>query len=151
MLEHPHVSVLGTSVATFSGRTIRGSGDDSRIKEPQSPQPPRRGTTPEAVRLPMAGVQRIARHPTDPGFLAWSMLFSCCLAHPSAMLRRDRVMEVGGYDPTTEPAEDYDLWLRMQSSAPGCVANMGEVRCLVCLGVTLIQQTARAGESIFAP
>lgn len=127
MLENPRVSVLGTSVATFSGKTTRESGNGTRAREHQ-PLRPRRDTTPGAVHLPVSGVQRITRHPTDPAFLEWSMLFSCCLAHPSVMLRRDRVVEVGGYDPTAEPAEDYDLWLRMQSSVPGCVANLGEVR-----------------------
>lgn len=124
MLEHPRVSVLGTSVATFSGTTIREGGNCTRVKEHQ----PLRPALDTAVHLPVSAVQRIARHPTDPAFLAWSMLFICCLAHPSVMLRRDRVLEVGGYDPTTEPAEDYDLWLRIQGSAPGCIANLGEVR-----------------------
>ena len=125
MLEHPRVSVLGTSVATFSGATIRANGKHTRVQEHQ----PARSPPDTAVHLPVSAVQRIARHPTDPALLAWSMLFSCCLAHPSVVLRRDRVLDVGGYDPTTEPAEDYDLWLRMQSSAIGCVANLGEVRC----------------------
>lgn len=120
MLEHPRIAVLGASVATFSGTTIRESGNGTRIGEHPSPD--------TAVHLPVSGVQRISKHPTDPAFLAWSMLFSCCVAHPSVMLRRDRVLDVGGYDLTTEPAEDYDLWLRMESSAPGCVANLGEVR-----------------------
>eukprot|EP00903_Cladosiphon_okamuranus_P010619 g10042.t1 len=123
MLLDPRISVLGTSVATFSGTTIREGDGCARVKEDRPLRPPLE----TAVRLPVSTVQRIARHPTDPGFLAWSMLFSCCLAHPSVMLRRDRVLEVGGYDPNTEPAEDYDLWLRMQSSAPGCVENLGEV------------------------
>eukprot|EP00752_Nemacystus_decipiens_P002571 g2409.t1 len=123
MQEHPRVAVLGTSVATFSGTTIRDSGNTTRIEEHLPLQPP-----PHAVvHLPVSGVQRISRHPTDQAFLAWSMLFSCCLAHPSVMLRRDRVLAVDGYDPTAEPAEDYDLWLRMESLAPGCIANLGEV------------------------
>lgn len=125
MLEHPRVSVLGTSVATFRGGIVRASGGGTCFED-HRPLPPRRDTA--LPHLPMSGMQRIVRHPTDQAFLAWSMLFSCCLAHPSVMLRRDRVLEVGGYDPTTEPAEDYDLWLRMQRSDPGCVANSGEVR-----------------------
>lgn len=99
---------------------------------PLSPPPPvlprRRQTD---VFIPASRVQRVVAHPTAPGFLAWSLLFSCCLAHPSVMLRRDRVIEAGGYDPTAEPSEDYDLWLRMETSAPGCLANTGEVRCSV--------------------
>ena len=124
MQDHPRVSVVGTSVAVFSGTAIRESGNASGTEE----HPPLRSSPDAAVHLPLAGVQHISRHPTDPVFLAWSMLFSCCLAHPSVMLRRGRVLDVGGYDPMTEPAEDYDLWLRMESYAPGCVANLGEVR-----------------------
>ncbi|CAM9972152.1 unnamed protein product [Ectocarpus sp. 8 AP-2014] len=121
MAENPHVSVLGSSVSIFSGDSVRVGGEHKRQQQP--------GTDAASVRrhLPAAGVQRIARHPTDRALLAWSLLFGCCVAHPSVMLRRDRVVEAGGYDPATEPAEDYDLWLRMEALAPGCVANLGEV------------------------
>ncbi|MFO1183646.1 MAG: glycosyltransferase [Bauldia sp.] len=33
--------------------------------------------------------------------------------HPSVMMRREAVLEVGGYRTAAEPAEDYDLWLRL--------------------------------------
>ncbi|CAM9603134.1 unnamed protein product [Ectocarpus sp. 12 AP-2014] len=124
MLENPHVSVLGSSVATFSGDSVRVGGERKRQQQP--------GTDDTLARrhLPAAGVQRIARHPTDRALLAWSLLFGCCVAHPSVMLRRDRVMEAGGYDPATEPAEDYDLWLRLEALAPGCVANLGEAAAI---------------------
>jgi glycosyltransferase involved in cell wall biosynthesis len=35
------------------------------------------------------------------------------LGHPSVMMRRDAVVAAGGYDPAFEPAEDFDLWLRL--------------------------------------
>jgi hypothetical protein len=35
------------------------------------------------------------------------------LAHPAVMFRRAAVVEVRGYRPQIEPAEDYDLWLRL--------------------------------------
>lgn len=44
------------------------------------------------------------------------------------MLRRPAVLAAGGYDEAAEPAEDYELWLRMETESPGCMANMGEVR-----------------------
>jgi hypothetical protein len=37
----------------------------------------------------------------------------CCLVHGSVMARREMVQLVGGYRPELEPAEDYDLWLRL--------------------------------------
>lgn len=160
MLDNPHVAVLGTSVATFSGRSVRVSCDRDRAtgqhqqqrpEHQQQTEPPRQKQggdkkkekqeqeqeqeshymeEPEAmasVLLPASGVQRVASHPIDPAFLAWSMLFGCCVAHPSVMLRRDRVVRAGGYDSATEPAEDYDLWLRMEALESGSVANLGEV------------------------
>lgn len=154
MRSNPLVSVLGSAVAVFSGQCMRHRGDaivvspaafaeqrrgDSENHQPclhqqqqQQPPPlpppslPRRQTD---VYIPASQVQRVVAHPTAPGFLAWSLLFSCCLAHPSVMLRRNRVIEAGGYEPAAEPSEDYDLWLRMEASAPGCLANTGEVRC----------------------
>lgn len=37
----------------------------------------------------------------------------CAIAHPSAMMRRSPVLELGGYRPAFRHAEDYDLWLRI--------------------------------------
>ena len=33
--------------------------------------------------------------------------------HPSAMFHRETVLELGGYDPSFAPAEDYELWWRI--------------------------------------
>ncbi|CAM9326462.1 unnamed protein product [Phaeothamnion confervicola] len=79
------------------------------------------------LRVPRHEVSRVVRHPTDPLFAAWSLLFSCCIAHPSVMLRRDAVVAAGGYHADAFPAEDYDLWLRLSRAAPGGVRSMGEV------------------------
>lgn len=57
------------------------------------------------------------------------------MTHPSTILRRNDVIGLGGgggYDPAAEPAEDYDLWLRMEAFRPGCVANTGEVCVRSC-------------------
>jgi len=35
------------------------------------------------------------------------------LIHPTTMIRRRAMLEVGGYRPDFEPAEDLDLWLRL--------------------------------------
>lgn len=47
------------------------------------------------------------------------------------MLRRSAALDVGGYDPSTEPAEDYDLWLRLETAEPGSLANIGEVHFFI--------------------
>eukprot|EP00956_Cyclotella_meneghiniana_P001804 scaffold1971_cov25-Cyclotella_meneghiniana.AAC.1 len=51
---------------------------------------------------------------SDPGFLAWSMLFSCSIQHPSVMYRK-RVIQNFGYDENIKSCEDYDLRLRLIS------------------------------------
>lgn len=44
--------------------------------------------------------------------------------HPSAMMRRSAVLQIGGYDPNLCPAEDLDLWLRLGEI--GKLANLSE-------------------------
>lgn len=56
------------------------------------------------------------------GFLAgagWSIV------HPVSMMRRQPVVEVGGYRPDLEPSEDIDLFLRL--SERGRLANLPDV------------------------
>lgn len=45
--------------------------------------------------------------------LAWKLLHRNELAHGSMLLRRDAVLEAGGYDERRSRAQDYDLWLRL--------------------------------------
>lgn len=58
---------------------------------------------PRALSLVPIGSRQIAK----------ATLTHCPLIHPAAMLRRAFVAQVGGYHPELEPAEDYDLWLRL--------------------------------------
>jgi glycosyltransferase involved in cell wall biosynthesis len=46
------------------------------------------------------------------------------IIHPSAMIRRSALNQVGGYRTEFEPAEDLDLWLRLAEI--GGIANLGE-------------------------
>ncbi|MCL6433137.1 MAG: glycosyltransferase [Leptolyngbyaceae cyanobacterium HOT.MB2.61] len=46
------------------------------------------------------------------------------IQHSCAMMRRSAVLQVGGYDPATFPAEDLDLWLRLGEL--GELANLQE-------------------------
>lgn len=43
----------------------------------------------------------------------YTSLFFCCIAHSSAMFRKDLVQELGGYDVTLRRAQDADLWYRI--------------------------------------
>lgn len=49
----------------------------------------------------------------SPSRLAWKLLRRNELAHGSMLLRRDAVLEAGGYDERRSRAQDYDLWLRL--------------------------------------
>ncbi|CAM9163920.1 unnamed protein product [Choristocarpus tenellus] len=109
MLANPRVAVAGSSVAVFSSE----ASDVMREVT--------------AASVPATGFSFIARHPTDPWFLGWSLLFSCCLAHPSVIMRKSVVLAAGGYNHAAEPAEDYDLWLRLEGEMPGSVVSLGEV------------------------
>jgi len=40
------------------------------------------------------------------------------MANPASMLRRDRILDAGGYDVSLRCGEDYDLWLRMARRWP---------------------------------
>lgn len=45
------------------------------------------------------------------------LLFASALAHPSVMLRRQLILDLGGYDSRFEGLEDYDLWCRVAEIA----------------------------------
>ncbi len=47
-----------------------------------------------------------------------------CMYHPSVMMRRGKVLELGGYRREFKNAEDYDLWLRVSKLYP--LANIPE-------------------------
>ncbi|MHB8117594.1 MAG: glycosyltransferase [Methanothrix sp.] len=51
--------------------------------------------------------------PEENGFIKWWLLFSCSIMHPTVMMRRDLLDQVGGYNSDMKHAEDYDLWRRM--------------------------------------
>ncbi len=62
--------------------------------------------------------------PTSPATIRWFLMFGNCLAHPSAMMRRELIQSLG-YRAAAVHVEDYDLWIRA-SSVTG-VANIPEV------------------------
>jgi glycosyltransferase involved in cell wall biosynthesis len=50
----------------------------------------------------------------DPDLVAWWMLFYNHVAgHSAVLFRRKNALEAGGYDPSVNYAQDYDLWLRL--------------------------------------
>lgn len=51
--------------------------------------------------------------PIKHHLLRWGLCFYCPICHPSAFIRKDALVKVGGYDPEMLYAEDYDLWYRL--------------------------------------
>lgn len=50
--------------------------------------------------------------PTEPSLVAWRLLFNACFTHPSIMMRRSLLQELGGYALWAESAGDHELWTR---------------------------------------
>jgi len=55
---------------------------------------------------------RLVKLPVDHAEIVATLPTSNCFYHPSVILRRDRILSLGGYRPEYKNAEDYDLWLR---------------------------------------
>jgi hypothetical protein len=54
------------------------------------------------------------RHPpADPAAIRHALRWGNCMIHPTMMLRRDAVLDAGGYRAAFRLAEDFDLWLRL--------------------------------------
>lgn len=53
------------------------------------------------------------RFPAEHGFLRWCLCFYNPIPHPTVMMRREVVDQVGEYSSDMIHAEDYDLWRRL--------------------------------------
>jgi hypothetical protein len=51
--------------------------------------------------------------PKGPQNIRETLFYTNCVCHGSILMRRDKLMAVGSYNPACEPAEDYELWLRL--------------------------------------
>jgi len=43
----------------------------------------------------------------------WSLMFRCRIGHPTVFLKREVLIDAGGFDPRFKLAMDYDLWQRL--------------------------------------
>ena len=59
-----------------------------------------------------ARVLYTVRPPQDPRRLRWTLLTGNQLAHGAMMLRRDAILDMGGYNEHCAKGQDYELWLR---------------------------------------
>jgi len=68
----------------------------------------------QALGIDEYGVPRgKVRVPAGPQRVRAALEISAALTHPTVMMRRDLVLDAGGYRPLFDTAEDYDLWLRL--------------------------------------
>jgi GT2 family glycosyltransferase len=51
--------------------------------------------------------------PVESALIQWRLLFAPCIIHSSSMMRREILVQIGGYDVTKPYTVDYDLWLRL--------------------------------------
>jgi glycosyltransferase involved in cell wall biosynthesis len=56
---------------------------------------------------------RLVATPVEAEAIAARLPISNCMYHPSTMLRRQAILDLGGYREQFKNAEDYDLWLRV--------------------------------------
>ena len=63
-------------------------------------------------------LDRLVELPSDAEQIKQTLLQYNCMYHPSAMIRRNKILELGGYKAEFKNAEDYDLWLRVSKLYP---------------------------------
>jgi len=71
-------------------------------------------------------VLRVQRPPASPAQLRWRLLLGNELAHGSMLLRREALLDVGGWDESLERGQDYALWLRLLAQGWELAAVGGE-------------------------
>jgi len=87
---------------------------------------------------------RVLRPPTDDSAIRRALIRRNPFVHSSVVMRRALVDASGGYDPTFEVAQDYDLWMRMSRLTR--LANLAEplvVRRLIPGRVSAERDSAR--------
>ena len=65
---------------------------------------------------------RLRPPPDDEAIQKLLLAGHTAICHPAAMMRRDAVVRVGGYDPYFKTTQDLDLWLRL-----GEIGRLGNV------------------------
>lgn len=65
----------------------------------------------------------LLRKPCTNSEIRAALLFECCMAHPSLLLKKETVL-TAGYDETIPVAEDYHLWLRLCTDKRVTFANL---------------------------
>lgn len=73
---------------------------------------------------------RTISYPTTAENLKDRLLQECLMAHPSVCMRKDIILELGGYRQLYKHAEDYDLWLRVFERDNDSIENLKDILLL---------------------
>lgn len=87
------------------GGAIEIDEDDRPIQSPPEHPPWRR--------LGIAAGQLVEWPATRPTEFANLAFGDCIVSMGSGLVRRSELVAIGGFDPRAEPADDYDLWIRL--------------------------------------
>jgi hypothetical protein len=68
----------------------------------------------------------VVTYPTEDGMIKQTMLFYCCLAHPTLIIRTKTWTHQYDTERIAHFPEDYDLWLRLSKSEMK-FANIGSI------------------------
>lgn len=68
------------------------------------------------------------RPPTCPEAIRFGLMFNCCIAQPTVIMRKDCYLRAGYYRQSASYVEDYDLWARLCmitqiASIPDCLVK----------------------------
>lgn len=69
---------------------------------------------------PNLQIHRVMEYPCSDLEIRNRILISSAFCLPSCALRRDAILNAGGYNPSLQAAEDYDLSLRLLTLGKGC-------------------------------
>ena len=119
--KHDYIASLNLGLSLCKGRYIaRMDADDISLPERFEKQAAYLDEHPGTAVLGAAlerfgeGIPtQLRRFSATPAEMKVDLLFTCGLAHPSVMMRRAVICELGGYDLEFEGMEDYELWCRV--------------------------------------
>ena len=88
------------------------------------------------------------RHPTEFEDIKERLLEENSIFHGTAMVRRQSLMEIGGYDEKYRYSQDYDLWMRLSETAK--IQNLGEFLYLLRSSPESVSSTKKEQQDMYA-
>lgn len=114
-----YTNSLNYGLSIAKGEYIaRMDGDDISLPERFEKQVAFLDANPDVVlcgsNFSIIGTEKLINLPADNEAIKLRLLKGNCIAHPSVLIRHSVLKDYNiTYDSNTEPAEDYDLWVRL--------------------------------------